>query len=154
MKRHVVILIVVTLALFTFSCATEIPAIQKDPQRYSGKTVAIRGEVMNVINIPLVDVSIFLFGNSEVKAPAFSSVKHTRGEEYVMKARVMAFPEDETKDASEDSIRAIADFLVEHDIAESGKAEKVGAAVLNGLYKVSEGLGRLFFLIEEEAVIR
>jgi len=147
------ILIIICVLIFS-SCVTAIPDIRENPQRYSGKTFTIKGEVMNVINIPFIDSSVFLFGNKDIQAPVVSSIRHEKGETYYMKGRVIAFPEEDTKVASREAVRSIADFLITHDIADEDKAEKVGASVLSGLYKVSEGLGQIFFILEEDVLLR
>lgn len=153
-KRLIIFVLVASLAMLSFGCVTTVSRIQEDPQKYSDKTVSFKGEVMNVINIPLVDASVFLFGNEEDKVPAVSSMRHTKGEKYIMKGKVIAFPEDDSKEASEAVVTAIEEFLVEHDLVKKDKARRVGEAVLSGLYKVSEDLGRVFFVLEEDALIR
>ncbi|MBN2049040.1 MAG: hypothetical protein JW760_01240 [Spirochaetales bacterium] len=153
MKRFAFYFLAIPVSLIFFGCvtATPISRIVENPQAYSGKTVLIDGEVLQVINIPLVDSSLFLFGDDQWSVPVVSSTPHEKGELYRLSGRVMAFPENDSKEASREAVWAIADFLVEQDIVDEKKAEKTGEAVLKGLYRLSEELGRVFFVIEEDA---
>ena len=156
MKRYAYGILTMLIVMFFFSCATTTPisSISEDPQKYSGKTVLIDGEVLNVIHIPFVDSSLFLFGDGEWKAPVVSPVLHEKGETFRLTGRVMAFPEEGSKEASHTVVRAIADFLVEQQLVEEDKAEKTGNTVLKALYRLSEGLGQVFFIIEGDAPTR
>lgn len=153
MKRFTLYVLVMAGVLTFFSCvtATPISRIAENPQAYSGKNVLIDGEVLQVINIPLVDSSLFLFGDDQWSVPVVSSIPHEKGESYRLSGRVMAFPENDSKEASKEAVQTIADFLVEREIVDAKKAEKAGDTVLKGLYRLSEGLGQVFFIIEGEA---
>ena len=150
MKRYTFLILIMVLLFLTIGCVTPIADISENPQKYSGKEVVINGTIFNVVNIPLVDSSLFLFGDEENKIPVVSSVKHEKGEAYLLKGRVMAFPEEGSKEASREVIGSIADFLVEKEVVEEKKADKAATSILKGLYRLSEGLGQMFFIIEKD----
>lgn len=138
----------VALLLLIAGCATRISDLKDDPQRYNGRTVTLRGVVNRALPLPVGNLSLQILGQDDDSALLISRVDRRRGDEAVVKVRVVAFPEDETSEAWERGARTLADFLVDHDLVERPKAQDMVRTVVRAIRAATDRLGQLFLLVE------
>jgi hypothetical protein len=150
MKKVNLIIALVVVMVFT-GCTTQIARLKQNPQEYLGKIVALSGSVTKSVKIPLTGFFVFLYEDSSNGPIAvFSTKEHKEGESFVLKGKVIAFPEEGTNQAAADATAYITDLLVNHNFAKRKTAETIAVGALKVIKTVSKGLGSVFFLVEEE----
>ena len=139
----------VVLLLILAGCATSVGRVARDPQAYNGKTIKIRGEAGRGFSIPLTDITVFILHGEDTSVPVAAFSKPREGQTYSIRGTVWAFPQDGMEAETTEAVQAVEDFLIEKDLVERKKARDASALVLTAVRKLSQGLGNIWFLIEE-----
>ncbi len=152
MKRSIVTMTLALILLTTLfmGCATSVGRIAQDPQAYNGKNLKIKGEAGKGFSIPLTEISVFLLKGDEGSVPIVALSKPSEGDSVAVRGTVWAFPQEGMNASTTQAVQAVEDFLVDNDLVDRKKARDASALVLTAVGKLAEGLGHVWFVIEEK----
>jgi len=144
-------LVPVLLLLVLTGCATPVGRVARDPQAYSGKTIKLKGEAGRGFSIPLTEITVFMLHGENNSVPVVAFSKPREGQSCSVKGTVWAFPQEGMDVGTTEAVKAVEDFLIQRDLVERKKARDASALVLTAVRKLSQGLGNIWFLIEDGA---
>jgi hypothetical protein len=139
----------VLLALVLAGCSATVASLRENPQAYAGKTVVLKGRVERVVKVPLTDFSVYRFDDGTAAVTVFSAKTHERNEQLTLRAEVVAFPSDEAVDRAREARDRLRRFLVQNELANRARAERIAGAILRVVRQVSDSVDHVFFLVEE-----
>lgn len=145
------VLVPVVLVFVLAGCATSVGRVARDPQAYSGRIIKIKGEAGKGFSIPLTDITVFMLHGEGSSVPVVALSKPREGQSCSVKGTVWAFPQEGMDVGTTEAVKAVEDFLIERDLVERKKARDASALVLTAVRKLSQGLGNIWFLIEDGA---
>ncbi len=150
MKKNLLFFgMLVIITVWFVSCVTTSAGIKSNPQAYSGRKVRLSGEITVLVKVPLTAISVYVFEDKEGKVAVLSGAVHEKGERFILKGTVSAFPEKDLQGSSGKMIKTIEKFLVEKDIVSRDKAEKAASAVGKALDQLLKKLGSAFIITED-----
>jgi hypothetical protein len=129
------------------ACVTSVDEIRSDPQHYRERTVVLRGRVVESIGVPFVDQAISLFEDETGRAIVVSKEPFASDVELSLRGRVVAFPEERTKESVAEAAGNLAEVLVETGFADTEKAARIATTLIEVASRFAERLGGLFFLV-------
>lgn len=150
MLKKLSLVIIVLVVLFPIiSCSTTSLEIKENTQRFNGRKVFLSGEITTLINIPLSEVSIYVFKDKAGSVIVLSAAVHHKNDDFLLKGTVVAFPESSSKENSQKYIDISKNFFIENNILTKEKAEKVAIATGKVINKILSSLGNVFIITEE-----
>jgi len=149
MRRLTLRCAVAVLAVALSGCVTTVARIADDPQGYADRPVQIRGTIERGISIPFVDQSVYLFADDTGKALLISNESLETDTTIMVRGRVVAFPEDRSKEAVADATARLEQLLVSSGLADENKAGRIASAIAGAAGSIAERLGGLFLIVHE-----
>lgn len=140
---------IVLLAVVVVGCTVSVASLRENPQAYAGETVVLKGRVERVVQVPLTDFSVYRFDDGTGAVTVFSAKTHERNELLSLRAEVVAFPADEAVEHAREARNRLRRFLVQNDLADRARAERIAGAILRVVRQVSDSVDHVFFLVEE-----
>ena len=147
-NRFAVSIAAVVLVVLTAGCTT-VSGIGNSPQHYAGKSVRIGGTVTRVLNVPLIGFSLYEFTDRTGSVTVVSGEERVKGESFVLRGKVAAFPASAADSAARETIDAVVDFLLENELAAADKAESAAQSVYGVIERAVRALGGIYFIVEE-----
>ncbi len=145
MKKLLLILLSVTL----FSCVTTIGNLKKDPAKYVGQLVTVKGEVTKLIKIPFTDYSFFEIKDKTDNIIVFTLAEHNKGDYITIKSKVVGFDSSDEKKSTMLIIENIEEFLIKNIKLDEAKLKKTAKNIGETLSKVLNGMDATYFLLEQ-----
>lgn len=147
MKSKAIYLLFIILLLS--SClTTKIEDIKADPLSYIDKDVKVKGRVEKLVNIPFTDYSFLELKDESDNIVVFTLNDHVKGEEVVIKARVVAYSSENHKKSTEAVITSISNFFVENNIFTAEDVEKPASTIGKFISSILKKMEAAYFLIE------
>jgi hypothetical protein len=137
------------IGLLCTACTTTVGEIGADPGAYQDKTVLLRGEVTESIAVPLIDQSVSLFSDGTGKALLISVEPFPEDSELTIEGRVLAFPEQRTKEAVDEATERLSRALVDAGMADTDAATRISAPITKVASRLADRLGALFLIVHE-----
>ncbi|MFP4362815.1 MAG: hypothetical protein ACLFR1_02980 [Spirochaetia bacterium] len=148
MKKTVLFFVVIIILTFV-SCAVTVDQVKENPQQFAGETISVSGRVYNVVQVPLTDFSVYLFGNEESKVAVFTSQSRSEGENLSITAKVVASPTEDASEDVENAVQEVKNYLVANELAQGRVADRISRGIVEVARRTASTLGQMFFLIEQ-----
>lgn len=151
-NRQISRIILFFLVLFTGASlsALSINKLKSNPDRYCGDNVRLRGDVTFKASIPLTGMLVYILDDGSGSVLVFSAFPKEKGDRVSIRADVVAYVGEENKKGREKVIERISDYLVDKDILDRNKAEKVSDLSLKFINSVADAATGVWFVIEQE----
>lgn len=145
MKKILLILISITM----FSCVTTIGNLKKDPGKYVGQIVTVKGEVTKLIRIPFTDYLFFEIKDQTDNIIVFTLAEHNKGDYITIKSKVVGFDSSDEKKSTKVIIENIEKFLINNIKLDEVKLKKTAKTIGGTLSKVLSGMDATYLLLEQ-----
>jgi ribosome-associated translation inhibitor RaiA len=142
-----VLIALAILSVFA-SCATPIARIEANPQAYAGEEVAVRGIIVDALNIPGIDLSLYSLSDGTARMPVVAREPRQEGAEVTVEVRVVAIAAEAAADQAATAVDELADYLVEHQIVEQSNARRVARRIMRAIRNAGKGITGSYLLVE------
>lgn len=153
MKRigHIIAaLVLLTLpAVHGWTLGTSISDITGEPRTYVGETIRLRGEVTAAHKVPLMELWIETVYDKTGSLLVISRTEREAGARFRADVKIVGIATDDAESGGAKAAEAVADFLVEHELAERKAAGRSAEAVIRFLSTVLPHLDAAMFALEQ-----
>lgn len=140
-------LIIFLLGLF--SCTTSIDSLKRNPEKYSGQIVSVKGSVSKRVDIPFTDYAFFELEDKTGNILVFTLTPHKNGDIVKFRGEVVAFDSTENLETAVDFIQSIEGFISENIKLDEDKLHKTSESIAKSLIKILKSLNVTYMLMEQ-----
>lgn len=150
-KRNRIYLLPMLAAVVVSACATPIATIEEQPGAYAGRTITVRGIVVDSFSVPGIDLSFYSLSDGTARMPVLAREPREEGEEVRVDVRVVAIAGEAAAEEAAQAVRELADYLAERDIVARSRARSVSRRVIQGIRTLGRGVSGSYLLVETRA---
>lgn len=149
-KSQKSLIILLLIIISSPMAALSIEKLKANPTKYNGDIVRLRGDVGFKAAIPFTDLLVYILEDRTGSILVFSAYPKDRGERVSIRAEVVAYIGEEQEVQREEIIERVSQYLVDKEILERDKAEKVSEASLRFINTIANAATGAWFVIEQE----